>query len=116
MQHLIFVYGTLRKGENNHHLLEKSEYLGLFETDPDYQLVDLGSYLGMIKGNSKITGEVYRIDDQLLAQLDVLENVPDEYHRETMDTPYGVAWIYLYHGAAQTDEAIASGNRLYREQ
>jgi len=28
MQHLVFVYGTLRKGESNHHYLQDSEFLG----------------------------------------------------------------------------------------
>ncbi|GAL14235.1 hypothetical protein JCM19233_5247 [Vibrio astriarenae] len=45
MQHLVFVYGTLRKGESNHHFIEQSEYLGMCETLPEYALYDLGAYL-----------------------------------------------------------------------
>ncbi len=116
MQHLIFVYGTLRRNERHHHLLENSEYLGLYETDPDYQLFNLGSYPGVTEGNCKVTGEIYRIDDGLLSQLDELENVPNEYIRETMETPYGMVWIYLYQGDSQLDDTIVSGNWLYREQ
>ncbi len=33
MQHLIFVYGTLRKGEGNHHFLNSAEFLGHHETE-----------------------------------------------------------------------------------
>lgn len=43
MQHLVFVYGTLRKGESNHHFIEQSEYLGMCETLPEYALYDLGA-------------------------------------------------------------------------
>jgi gamma-glutamylcyclotransferase (GGCT)/AIG2-like uncharacterized protein YtfP len=116
MQCLVFVYGTLRKGECNHHLLEHSEYLGLYETEPNYALFNVGSYPGVTEGNSRVIGEVYRIDGTVLEQLDLLEDVPIEYVRETIDTPYGNAWIYIYSDASQLDEAITSGNWHYRNQ
>ena len=34
MQHLLFVYGTLRQGESNHNFLANSQCLGHFETPP----------------------------------------------------------------------------------
>lgn len=114
MRQLIFVYGTLRKGESNHHFLESSEYLGIFETEPNYQLFNIGSYPGVIAGNCKVLGEIYRIDNSLLNQLDLYENVPTEYMRESIQTPYGTAWIYIYQDASKLDEAITSGNWHYR--
>lgn len=95
MQHLIFVYGTLRKGGCNHHLLELSECVGSFETEPDYQLYDNDDYPGLAHGSNSIQGEIYRIDDDLLAQLDVLEDVSVDFHRESIETPYGMAWLYM---------------------
>lgn len=43
MQHLLFVYGTLRQGESNHNFLADSQCLGHFETPPHYALYDLGA-------------------------------------------------------------------------
>lgn len=95
MQHLVFVYGTLRKGECNYHLLEKSEYLGRFETEPNYQLYDYGDYPGLAHGSNSVIGEVYRIDEMTLEQLDVLEDESVEFHRESIETSYGLAWVYM---------------------
>ncbi|WED22127.1 gamma-glutamylcyclotransferase [Vibrio sp. JC009] len=114
MQHLVFVYGTLRKGECNHHLLESSEYLGMYETEPDYQLFDLGEYPGLSDGKSSVTGEVYHIDEATLAKLDLLEDVPVEYRRESINTPFGSAWIYIYQDVVPEDQVIDSGNWLFR--
>jgi len=36
MQHLVFVYGTLRKGECNHHFLSSAQFLGQHETDAQF--------------------------------------------------------------------------------
>ncbi|WP_261816555.1 gamma-glutamylcyclotransferase family protein [Vibrio gallicus] len=109
MQYLVFVYGTLRQGESNHHLLEASELLGMFETKPEYALFDLGAYPGLVEGYSAITGEIYRIDEKVLEQLDILEDVPTEYRREVLETPFGEAWIYLYQGS-ENGKAIESGD------
>ncbi|WED26992.1 gamma-glutamylcyclotransferase [Vibrio sp. DW001] len=116
MRHLVFVYGTLRKGESNHHVLSDSEYLGFFETEPNYQLFNYGSYPGVTQGNCKVLGEVYSVDDDVLQRLDRLENVPIDYRRDPIDTPYGSAWIYLYQEVSPLDEAITSGNWLYRNK
>ncbi len=110
MQHLVFVYGTLRKGESNHHLLESSEYLGHYETEDDYTLYDVGPYPALVPGSKAISGEVYLIDDHTLQQLDILEDVPVEYRRETINTPYGTAWIYLYQDDSSLSVEVDSGD------
>lgn len=114
MQHLVFVYGTLRQGEVNHHLLATSQYLGLHETLPEYALYDLGAYPALIHGHQVIQGEVYLIDAETLEQLDILEDVPVEYRRESISTPFGDAWIYLYQESGHLNDLIESGNWLQR--
>ncbi|EGR7977624.1 gamma-glutamylcyclotransferase [Vibrio vulnificus] len=114
MQHLVFVYGTLRKGESNHHYLEKSEFLGGCQSAQDYRLYDLGDYPALGEGNRAINGEVYLIDDETLQALDKLEDVPVEYRRETIETPFGQAWIYLYQDCSKLVEEIASGDWCQR--
>ncbi|RTZ14288.1 gamma-glutamylcyclotransferase [Vibrio aquaticus] len=110
MQHLVFVYGTLRYGECNHHLLAQSSCLGNHTTAPVYALYDLGAYPAVIEGHSAIVGEVYHVDEETLAQLDLLEDVPVLYRRERIETPFGQAWIYLYQDISQLNVSISSGD------
>ncbi len=110
MQHLVFVYGTLRYGQSNHYLLAQSERLGNHTTPPIYSLFDLGSYPAVIEGHSAIYGEVYRVNDSTLQQLDRLEDVPVDYRREQIETPFGLAWIYIYQQDHKLDTLISSGD------
>lgn len=114
MQQLVFVYGTLRQGECYHHYLKDSELLGTCESTPEFALFDLGPYPAVIPGQKSIQGEVYWVSDDTLAQLDILEDVPVEYRRETTPTPFGLAWIYLYQQTVELDVEIASGDWLQR--
>ncbi|MFA0499899.1 gamma-glutamylcyclotransferase, partial [Vibrio sp. 10N.222.46.A1] len=59
MQQLVFVYGTLRQGQSNHHYLQQCECLGRFDTPEEYALFDLGAYPAMISGKKNVVGEVY---------------------------------------------------------
>ena len=110
MQHLVFVYGTLRHGEANHHLMAQAQWIGTHMTPPIYSLYDLGPYPAVTEGRSTIVGEVYLIDEATLEQLDLLEDVPVTYRREQIDTPFGLAWIYFYQDASHLDVLIASGD------
>ncbi len=79
---LVFVYGTLLRGESNAHLLAKAQYLGCAHTRPGFELVDLGPYPAMTPGgNSSVVGEVYAVDSRTLATLDRLEGHPEYYCR-----------------------------------
>jgi gamma-glutamylcyclotransferase (GGCT)/AIG2-like uncharacterized protein YtfP len=106
----VFVYGTLRKSQVNHHLLEHAIYLGVFKTETNYKMFHLGGYPGVVKGgNSSIEGEVYRIDALTMSHLDRLEGYPVYYTRELISTPWGKAWIYLYRGSLKGRRRLQSG-------
>ncbi|OLQ92064.1 gamma-glutamylcyclotransferase [Vibrio ponticus] len=110
MQHLVFVYGTLRRGESNHHFLSAAQFLGLHETAAEYAMYDLGAYPAVISGHQSIFGEVYLIDNEILNSLDRLEDVPVEYRRELINTPFGDAWIYIFQDEKKLNSIISSGN------
>lgn len=97
--HNLFVYGSLKRGFNNHNLLEKQEYVGLFVTlDPIYKMENLGKYPGVTKhGQQYIQGELYRVDDPCLMQLDILEENGKTYQRELIKLAnYSEpCWIYF---------------------
>ena len=108
---LVFVYGTLRRGEANHGFLRGAKCLGMHRTERRYTMHDLGAYPAIVEGGTTaVLGEVYAVDNKMLARLDRLEDYPEEYSRGRVKTPFGWAWIYLYCGAPENGAAIASGD------
>ena len=73
-------------------------------------LIDLGEYPGIIAGQQSVLGEIYVADEVTMAKLDALEEVPHEYSREMMQTPWGEAFYYHYRMECHGLAAIASGD------
>lgn len=63
-----------------------------------------------------VHGEVYRIDNATLAELDALRTRGGEYARQLIQTPYGSAWMYVYQRPVDGLTLIESGNWLDRDQ
>lgn len=101
-EHLVFVYGTLRKGYRNHHLLAEARDLGPARSVALYALY-LDDYPYLVKGHSvcRVAGELYAVDEAGLAKLDLLEEHPVWYCREmiAVEDQRGRrhrAWVYFY--------------------
>ena|SRR5581483_7546351 len=84
-QIIVFVYGTLKRGFNNHRrFLSEGKFLGTAETEPLYRLYDCGPYPCMVadeKNGVSVRGELFEINDKILQGLDYLEGVPHLYQR-----------------------------------
>jgi len=94
---LVFVYGTLRPGERNHHYLATAARRGTYITPAQFTLLDTGPYPAALdEGATTLTGDVFAVDDDTFAALDVLEGYPVHYTRRRIDTDFGPAWIYLW--------------------
>ena len=109
--HLVFVYGTLKRGYPNADFgMPRATFLGEYRTRECYPLVIGGKwnspYLINEPGSGyRVTGEVYKVDELLLAELDEFESVHLErgYRRiaigvEPMASDghvVGKAWAYL---------------------
>jgi gamma-glutamylcyclotransferase (GGCT)/AIG2-like uncharacterized protein YtfP len=103
--HLVFVYGTLKRGERNHHHMAAGRYLGPVSTrQAAYALHEYPSVSapGRIApsveagGRHRIAGELYEVDDAHLGRLDGLERVGVDYFRTTTELADGrLAQIYL---------------------
>ena len=81
---LIFVYGTLKRGGSNHHLMAGQKFLGESRTPPGFRLYELGGHPGMIVKSDDpagVTGEVWSVDAACLAQLDILEGLVEGIYR-----------------------------------
>lgn len=93
--HLVFVYGTLKRGHGNYHLLEASTYIGQALTMESFTLYGDGIPYCCREGHAPlpVRGELYRVSDEALARLDRLEGVPHHYQRTTVLTisPLGFA-------------------------
>ena len=93
----IGVYGTLKKGEANHHILKNCEYLG----DRILQNVAItdrsGFPFAFKKKGYRTRVEVYKVNQSTLETIDYLEGHPDWYKREKID---GI-WVYLNERSAK---------------
>lgn len=105
MNHTVFVYGTLKSGRSNHHLLETGKFLGDGYTARELVMYHSGFPM-VCEGNDlsgKITGEVYTVDDATLLRLDRLEGHPNFFCRKLEvihfdklgeDPSHVQAWMY----------------------
>lgn len=100
----VFLYGTLKRGGSNHLFIARQRYLGDARTVPGFTLYSLGDYPGMVRapGDTRgVTGELWVVDDNCLAELDRLEGL-DEGLYERIDVLLapnhlaGSAQAYLY--------------------
>lgn len=106
VRHLLFVYGTLKRGAANHQWLAGQTYLGDARTAPGYRLFGLSGYPGMVpwpEDREGVAGEVWSVEDACLEQLDAFEGVSERlYRRERVPLlpPFAdrqiEAYIYLH--------------------
>jgi gamma-glutamylcyclotransferase (GGCT)/AIG2-like uncharacterized protein YtfP len=116
----VFVYGTLKtggeiRGLNNMGLNVSPK--GKSKTSyADYQMLDLGSFPGLLKGKNAIIGEVWQVDAEALFVIDGMEGFNREefnwengeaipnfgnadqnsfYTRTIIETSEGRAWVYF---------------------
>ena len=94
---LLFVYGTLLKGEENAVQLHGVPFIANDSTLPQYTLVNLGRYPGLLAtGNCSVCGEVYEIEASMLPELDDFEDHPEVYIRTQIALASGLhAFTYV---------------------
>lgn len=75
----VFVYGTLRRGGRNDIARFQPEPFHVADAVIAGTLYDLGAYPGLVlDGKGRIVGEIYRIEPEVEAALDVLEEAADD--------------------------------------
>jgi len=79
----VFVYGTLLRGEPNNGLLATARFMGQARTTRPFTMFDMGKFPGVVvEATCAIEGEVYDVDAETLARLDLLEGHPNFYERK----------------------------------
>lgn len=97
---VVFVYGSLKRGFHNHHLLETSELLGEATSCDRFVMWGAGfPFLASKSRGHRVAGELYLVDLETLQCLDHLEGHPRFYRRQSRLFRTGRtrrrAWIYL---------------------
>jgi gamma-glutamylcyclotransferase (GGCT)/AIG2-like uncharacterized protein YtfP len=114
-KHLIFVYGTLKRGWGNNIILHDQRFIQECHTfESKYEMYSLGGFPGVVRGNKRIYGELWEVDDAALKRCDTLEGHPDFYQRELIRvyseenswTDALEAWIYIYKGNVDNCQQI----------
>ncbi|XP_059173600.1 putative gamma-glutamylcyclotransferase CG2811 [Physella acuta] len=118
--HLVFMYGTLKSTEPNHHHLfakgpQGAQFVGHARTVAKYPLLvttpfNIPFLLHKEGTGHRIIGELYRLDDETMAYVDWFEDHPNWYQRrqvpvelftdkmENSTTPLTVTcWMYGLH-------------------
>ena len=100
---LLFVYGSLKKGFDNHNLLGNSaKRLGKARTVKKFSMYEdsFGNYPYIVdEPYSKIKGELYQITRaELMQKIDEFEGVPDYYTRKKIEVKshHGVQRAFVY--------------------
>ena len=99
--HLIFVYGTLMRGQHAAEMLKDAVYTGDAVLN-GYSMYDLGNYPGIKPHEDGIViGEAYLVDQETLKKLDRYEGEGSLYHRENVriniwDVGSATALAYIY--------------------
>ena len=97
--HLVFVYGTLRRGCARAMSIRFPNSQFIADARVRGSLYDLGAYPGLIleQSNSSVIGEVYEVDDQILNELDEFE-ASSNYRRKQVEISIGthsrMCWTY----------------------
>ncbi len=86
----LFVYGSLKRGFENEHVLDKAKYISKATTVRKFAMYASkgGEYPYLLKDKplNNIEGELYKIARKdLLKKIDIFEGSPDYYTRESIE-------------------------------
>lgn len=110
---LLFVYGSLKKGFDNHNLLGKyAKRLGKAQTVKKFAMYEdsFGNYPYLVDTPfSKIKGELYQITRaELMQKIDKFEGAPDYYTRKKVEVKshHGVKRAFATYNQTQQYQQI----------
>lgn len=113
VRELLFVYGTLMRGQPLHPALAPgATFVGRGYVRG--RLLDLGPYPGLIDGTGRVRGEIYRIDaSEVLLLVDREEGYNFDRRRTVVTFDRGRrarAWVYRYSGTRMDAASISEGD------
>lgn len=98
----VLVYGTLKQGQSNQIVMDEAggKFMGYDSTTGPHRIVDLGGLPAVVDAPSTlqtVRGQLYKVESEGLAVLDMLEGHPNFYCRQKLwtDVMKKKAWIYF---------------------
>ena len=70
---MLFVYGSLKRGQSNHAELGQAEFVAEARTAARFALRDIDGYPALVLGQRSVRGELFRMPEQAWAGLDAFE-------------------------------------------
>lgn len=104
---LLFVYGTLMREEPGHHHLGGARFVGEWVTPARFRMVVVDWYPAICAGEERVEGEVFEVSPAQMVTIDAYEG--DEYVRETLQTKWGPAAVYVAPSLAEGLEVVPDG-------
>jgi gamma-glutamylcyclotransferase (GGCT)/AIG2-like uncharacterized protein YtfP len=122
----VFVYGTLRRGGSNHFRMAGAEFISTGTIMGRMYRIDWYPGLLLDDAGDEIFGEIYSVDADLLAALDIFEGLSagetqgSEYRRVQttvvqQNSETLTAWVWEWLGAVSEDQRISAGDWLKEE-
>ena len=107
---LLAVYGTLKRGQYNHAVIEQdASYVGVASL-PGWRMYSLGAFPVIVPAepDQAVFVEIFAVSD--LVATDRLEGFPSFYNRKKVETHVGDAWVYYMESVGHRGaEQITSG-------
>lgn len=123
---IVFVYGTLRRGGSNHFRMAGAEFISGGTVAGHLYRIDWYPGLVLDEAGDEIHGEVFSVDSDLLAALDVFEGLSageiqgSEYRRipatvmQRNSQPI-TAWVWEWIGMTCESQRLPDGDWLKNE-
>lgn len=104
-KHYVMVYGTLKRGGGLHQALQTADFVQESLLS-GYKLLNLGGCPGLVAGTNDehVVGEIYKVDEDTLQDLDRIEGHPVMYTRTEILLPIDLGergsftclYVYIY--------------------
>jgi len=117
---LFFIYGTLKKSGNNHHIIERfAHFRGEVQTVFKYPMYDIGDGFPYLQDSrcdgNLVIGELYEIPEKYHDRLDYFEGVPTLYKKGLIEVLTKDAEMYMVNAYFVSNEIDFTKLKLIKE-
>ncbi|MCX8028743.1 MAG: gamma-glutamylcyclotransferase [Brevinematales bacterium] len=122
MEDMVFVFGTIRKGQPRHYLVKDAIFVD-YATLEGFRLYYINNmFPGIVEGEGRVYGEVYKVNIDTLNKLDEAEDVVKVKNLDiglskrvkvkvkTSSGDEALVWCYVFNQDIENSTFIPSGD------